>query len=323
MIQHRKIKHLGKPVSRLIMGTMILDHSIPEKSGKLLDDVFAAGINTFDSAAVYGTESEQTLGAWVNSRGIREQVVIITKGAHHNAFRKRVTPYDIYADCHDSLAKTGLDYIDIYLLHRDDPTQPVGPVVESLNRLYEAGIIKCFGGSNWTWDRIEAANEYACKYNLMPFSASSPNYSLAVQVDNPWGDGCVTLSGDNNEQERRFYARTGMPILAYSSLGRGFLSGLIQSDRPQDAAQLLDPAAQRGYMYPENFERLRRAEVLSARYEVSVPQIATAWLMHQPLCVYAIVGAQSGKEMQENIDALDINISPEELCWLNLETDEI
>ena len=321
MIQHGKIKHLNKPVSRLIMGTMILDHRIPEKSGQLLDDIFAAGINTFDSAAVYGTESEQTLGTWVNSRDIREQVVIMTKGAHHNAFRKRVTPYDIYADCHDSLAKMGLDYIDIYLLHRDDPTQPVGPIVESLNRLYEAGTIKCFGGSNWTWDRIEAANEYACKYNLMPFSASSPNYSLAVQVDNPWGQGCVTLSGKANEQERRFYARTGMPILAYSSLGRGFFSGLIQSGRPQDAEQILDSAARRGYMYPENFERLKRAEILSDKYQVTVPQIATAWLMNQALSVYAIVGAQSGKEMLENIAALDITISPEDSSWLNLETD--
>lgn len=320
MINYGRIKHLDKQVSRLIMGTMILNHSVPEKSGSLLDDVFAAGINTFDSAAVYGTESEQTLGTWVNSRGIREQVVIITKGAHHNAFRKRVTPYDIYADCSDSLAKMGVDYIDVYLLHRDDPTQPAGPIIEALNRLYEAGTIRCFGGSNWTWDRIEAANEYAYKYNLMPFSISSPNYSLAVQVDNPWGPGCVTLSGDAGKQERLFYDQTEMPILAYSSLGRGFFSGLIQSGKPQEAAQILDPAAQRGYMYPENFERLRRAEILSARYQVTVPQIATAWLMNQPLNVYAIVGAQSGDEMLENIAALDIKISADDLCWLNLET---
>lgn len=321
MMQYGQVKHLEKPVSRFLMGTMILNRKESSTSFGLLDDVFATGVNAFDTAARYGSESECTLGQWIKSRGIREKVVILTKGCHHNDFRKRVTPYDIYSDFHDSLAKLETDYIDIYLLHRDDPSIPVGPIVEALNRLYEAGKLRCFGGSNWTWDRIEEANDYAMKFDLIPFGASSPNYSLAVQVDNPWGPGCVTLSGAANQQERDYYVRTSMPVMAYSSLGRGFFSGQISSSQQEKAREILDEAAQRGYMYPENFERLRRTEILAKELNATVPQIATAWLMNQPLNLYAIVGASNGQQMQDNVDAMNLKISENEFRWLNLEID--
>jgi aryl-alcohol dehydrogenase-like predicted oxidoreductase len=89
-----------------------------ERSFTLLDEVFAAGGNTFDTAHGYnGGDSERTLGRWIQERGVREQVVIIGKGAHPYQGRNRVTPQDITADILESLQRMGLDSIDLYLLH--------------------------------------------------------------------------------------------------------------------------------------------------------------------------------------------------------------
>src|SRR4051812_14754926 len=133
---------IDKPISRLVQGTIMINSRDIDGSFRLLDDVFALGCTTFDTAHVYGSgDCERTLGRWVKERGLRDKVVVITKGAHPNADRKRVTPFDITSDLNDSLARLKVDKIDLYLLHRDDPSQPVGPIVETLNQHYKAGKI--------------------------------------------------------------------------------------------------------------------------------------------------------------------------------------
>src|SRR5690606_6316038 len=117
---------------------------------------------------------------------LRDKVVIVGKGAHLNRDRRRVTPWDITSDLYDSLARFQTDCIDLYLLHRDDPDFPVGPIVEVLNEHLRAGRIGAFGASNWTVERIQAANAYAAEHGLEPFVASSPNLSLADQIKEPW-----------------------------------------------------------------------------------------------------------------------------------------
>jgi aryl-alcohol dehydrogenase-like predicted oxidoreductase len=113
-----------------MIGSDKLDYSFG-----LLDDILALGGNTFDAAHVYGNgDNERTLGRWIEDRGVRDQVVIITKGAHHNQDRPRVTPFDITADLHDSLARLRTDYIDLYLLHRDDPRPAGRPDCRSAQR---------------------------------------------------------------------------------------------------------------------------------------------------------------------------------------------
>ena len=179
---------LHKPVSRLVQGTVMVRSDSWDSSVGLLDAVYALGCNTFDTAHVYGQgDNERTFGRWVNDRGLREKVVIIGKGAHHNQDRRRVTPFDISADIHDSLARLRTDYIDLYLLHRDNPAVPVGPIVDVLNDHLAAGRIRAFGGSNWSQARVQAANEYAAAHGLVPFAAASPHFSLAIQIQRTMG----------------------------------------------------------------------------------------------------------------------------------------
>ena len=313
-MKYGKVPGVRKAISRIVLGTMIINSDEEERSRALLDDAFDLGINTFDTAHVYaGGNSERCLGPWINDREIREKVVVISKGCHHNADRNRVTPFDIASDLHDSLARLHTDYIDIYMLHRDDPSAPVGPIVEALNEHLNAGRIRAFGGSNWEHTRINEANEYADAHRLTPFTASSPNFGLAEQVENPWGPGCVSLSGAKKESARRWYRHNGVSIFAYSSLGRGLFSGRITRKNYEEVA---DGACRSAYCHEVNFERLDRATKMAEDRGVSVAQIALAYVLNQGLDMFALVGAASREECEANVAALNMRLNRSELEWL-------
>ncbi len=330
-MEYIKIKGLEKDISRLVFGTAtpkLFAAVAPEATKRdeeaafeLLDTVFAAGINTFDCAAHYG---EVIMGRWMESRNNRDKCVILTKGAHPNAWRDRVTDYDILSDANDSLKKLKTDKIDIYMLHRDSSKVPVGIIVEALNRLYQEGKIATFGGSNWTHQRIEAANEYAYKHNLTPFTVSSPNFGLAEQVSDPWvadakfSDPCVTISGPENEEARAWYEKTGITVFAYSSLARGFFSGAFQSAKPEEAYKIMDEAGIKGYYCEQNIERLRRCEVLAQKKGVKVAQVALAWIFSQKMSLCALSSPVTKEQIYDNIKAMELKLTPQEVSWLNL-----
>jgi aryl-alcohol dehydrogenase-like predicted oxidoreductase len=323
-MQYATIEGVDKPVSRLVLGTMIVSDQEQERSLALLDAAFEMGGNTLDTAHGYGGgHSERGIGQWMAARGNREQVVVVTKGCHHNADRKRVTPFDLSSDLHDSLARLQTGYVDVYLLHRDDPSLPVGPIVEALNEHWRAGRIRVFGGSNWTHERIQEANDYAAEHGLQPFMASSPNFGLAEQVLDPWGPGCVTLSGPQNIEPRSWYQANQMPVFAYSSLARGFFSGRITPDNFEQAKSMLDRACLTAYCHDVNFERLARTIALAEQKGVTVPQIALAYILHSPLNVFPLVGAASGDEYAQNVKALDLALTADERAWLNLERESL
>jgi aryl-alcohol dehydrogenase-like predicted oxidoreductase len=310
------VQGLDKPVSRLVQGTVMVRSDAWESSVELLDAVFAQGCNTFDTAHVYGQgDNERTFGRWVNERGIREQVVIIGKGAHHNQDRQRVTPYDITADIHDSLARLRTDYIDLYVLHRDNPKAPVAEIVEVLNMHMLAGRIRAFGGSNWSHQRIQEANAYALKNDLVPFAVSSPHFSLAIQYKEPW-DNCISLTGEQGADARAFYRDTQMPLFTWSSLAGGFFSGRFRPDNLDTFTAYLDKLCVQSYCYDENFARYRRAEELAAAKGVSVPQLALAYVHNQPWNVFTLVGCANGGEFAVNAAALDVTLTEQELAWL-------
>src|SRR5437660_3499940 len=192
-MQYGSVPGIDKPISRLVEGTVMIESAKLAESFALLDGVFELGCTTFDTAHVYGSgDNERTVGRWIRERGLREKIVLIGKGAHPNSDRQRVTPWDISSDLYDSLARLQTDYIDLYLLHRDNPAVAVGPIVEVLNEHLAAGRIRAFGGSNWTPERLQQANTYAIEHGLTPFAASSPNFSLADQVQPPWA-GCLSI----------------------------------------------------------------------------------------------------------------------------------
>src|SRR5687768_16644514 len=230
-MRYREIPGFSKPVARVVQGTTMIGSDLDEaKSFALLDQVYELGCNTIDTAHVYsGGNSERIIGKWLQVRGLREEVVIITKGAAHSKDRRRLTPFDIASDLHDSLARLKTDYIDLYLLHRDDSEVPVEPIIDALNEHLQTGCIHAFGASNWSHERIEAANSYAHSNGREPFVASSPQFSLGESLDEPWPL-CISISGSLGKAAREWYAQTQMPLLIWSPVASGFFSGRFRRD---------------------------------------------------------------------------------------------
>lgn len=317
---YKNIDGIALPVSRIVFGTAMPAMIDGQDVTELLDSVFASGVNCFDTARRYGM-AERSLGDWIAKRGNREKLVIVDKGAHPlpDTTVPRVTPAAIEADIARSLDLLRTDYVDIYMLHRDDMTQPVGPIVEVLNDLRERGKLKLFGVSNWTVPRIEAANEYAYEHDLEPFTVSSPNYGLAEQVLDPWGGGCVSISGPNEAENRRWYQDSGMELFAYATLAHGLFSGKIHSDQLSHVADYLDEFAIRGYCCRDNYERLRRTEQIAEKHDCTVAQAALAWVLAQPLQVFAEVSASTPERFASNLGALELQLTDAELRYMDLQ----
>ena len=318
------IPGVNKPVSRLVQGTAntAFDPSKPDQAFALLDLAMEHGINTFDTAHVYGEGNESTLGRWVRERGVQDRVVILAKGAHPYGGRNRVTPADIEADMAESMQRQGLDYFDLYVLHRDDPAVPVGPLVEALNAHQKAGRIGAFGGSNWTHARIAEANAYAQEHGLTPFAVSSPNYSLAEMYAPPWDD-CISISGPQGEAARAAYAASGIAVTPWSSLAGGFFSDIYHRDN-LDTFSPDNYFAQiciKCYCGETNFERLDRARALAQSKGVSVAQIAVAFSASQPMNLFLLISSLTRDQFAANAAALDIALTPQELAYLDLKAD--
>jgi len=316
MMVYGEIPGMAKPVSRLVQGTVMINSRHLDEGFVLLDAVYEQGCTTFDTAHGYGGgDVERCVGRWVRERGIRDKVVIIGKGAHHNQDRRRVTPFDITSDLHDSLARFQFDTIDLYLLHRDDPEKAVGPIIERLNEHLKEGLFSAFGASNWSHERITQANAYATAHGLVPFVASSPHFSLAEQIVEPW-DNCVSIAGQGEAEARAWYRESKMPLFTWSSLAGGFFSGRFTRDNLHSFEGYFDELCIKSYASEANFRRLDRAMQLAESRNLTLAQIALSYVTSQPLELFALVGSASGNEFADNLAALDQQLTEQELAWL-------
>lgn len=322
-MQYGHIPGIDKPVSRVVQGTTMIGSDLDEaQSFALLDQVYALECNALDTAHVYSEgNSERVIGRWLQTRRLRSEIIIVTKGAAHSEDRRRLTPFDISSDLYDSLARLKTDYVDLYLLHRDDPDIPVEPIIDVLNEHLRAGSLRAFGASNWSHQRIAAANQYAQANGLVQFVASSPQFSLAESFDEPWPL-CLTISGPIGAAARAWYTQTQMPLLAWSPLASGFFSGRFQRDNLATFGEReWDRVVVQTYAAEANFQRLDRASLLAAEKGLNTAQIALAYVMNQPVNIFAVVGPHSGAKFKQNIEACWVELTAEEMAWLDLTGD--
>ena len=301
-----------KPLSRLIYGTAnahVLSDDAAE-AAECLDAALEAGFTVFDTARSYGN-AEGNLGAWLAGRGVREKITLVDKGCNpgQGGSTDELTAGCIRQQITVSLQKLQTEYTDLYLLHRDDPAMPVEPIVEELNALKAEGKLRHFGVSNWSISRINEANAYAAAHGLEGLHASSPAYSLAEMVHDPWGRS-VTLSGAGKAAERAAYTVSQLPVFAYSALGRGYLSGKFDPAADVPVEQCLPWAPIAEYDSPENRRRLTAAFALAGEAGLAVSTVCLCWLLAQPQNVYPIVSPGSATHMRQTAAALAL---PEDL----------
>ena len=308
-------------IPRLILGTMSLNDETPaarDDADALLDAAFENGLSAVDTGHVYGGgASERAIGDWLERRGLADDVFVLSKGCHPDEAGPRVNPEALARDLAESLDRLRLPAVDLYMLHRDDPAVPVGEMVDAFAEHLAAGRLRAYGFSNWTRARIEEACDYA-EANDRPLpAASSPNFSLADQVKDPWGGGCATLTGAAAAEDREWHRDTGMAIFAWSSLARGLFSGRVSRRALAADPGLVDEACRTAYVHNVNLARLDRVIEFAEAGGASVPQIALAWVLAQDLPLHAIVGAATGEEVEDLAAAAALTLTDEEQKWLS------
>lgn len=298
---------VDKPVSRLVMGC---DNQLAMAHASVVfDDFYARGGNTFDTGYIYGGgKIEPLLGRWIKNRGLRDKVVVIGKGAH----TPHCDPESITRQLNETLERLQTDYLDLYLMHRDNLEYNVGDFIDVLDEHQRAGRIKAFGASNWTVARYDEANRYARENGKAGFVALSNHFGLARALDVPWA-GCQHAT---DPQTQAWLRKEQIALFPWSSQARGFFAP--GRSHPDDHS---DPELVRCYYSPDNFERLRRAELLGQQRGVAATAIALAYVLAQPFPTFPLIGPRTVQETRTSTDALAITLTDDEREWLNLTTD--
>ena len=302
------------------LGTGSYGTAIPADRAMAMMDLYAeCGGNFIDTAHVYAAwvpggegASERTIGRWLASRGARANVLIATKGAHHDlkTYAKRMTAAAIRSDLHESLDRLGTDRVDLYWLHRDDPAVPVGEILGWLGEHLAAGLLRAIGCSNWSVDRQRAAAAWADEHGQVGFCASQVRWSLADFHFPPGDSGSGMYAMD--AEMAAWHRQTRVPVVAYSSQAGGFFSGRYGPDA-DPAAPGVREDVRRCYGTEENYRRLAAAQRLAAERGCSANQIALAWLLHQRFPTCALTGARTCEQLADSCAAANVSLSPREL----------
>jgi len=312
---HGRIRHLDKPVSRLVMGC---DNQPGMSHASVMwDHFYEHGGNCFDTAYVYGQGRMETLlGHWHRQRNLRRDIVIVGKGAH----TPECFPEKIGEQLTVSLDRLQTDYVDVYFMHRDNSDVPVGEFVSALNDEVRRGRIRAFGGSNWSLERLREGNRFAAAAGLQGFSAVSNNFSLAHMVTPIW-PGVMTAT---DPAFRQFLTEEAMALLPWSSQARGFFTPwagavIAGMGREQQVITTMQPSAaelERTWFSAENFARRERAGEMARDRGVQMIEIALAYVAAQPFECFPLIGPRVLAETRSCMRALEIRLSPAELEWL-------
>lgn len=290
------------PMSQLVMGC---DNQARDSDAAVIWDAWLeAGGNAFDTAHLYGSGvMEVLLGKWLRSRGVRDEVALIVKGAHS----PWCDPPNLKLQFEESLDRLGIERADVYMMHRDNRDYPVGEFVDVLDELASAGRIGAYGGSNWELERLREANDWARAHNKQPFSVLSNNLSLAV-MEQVW-PGCHT--GHNNELLAYLRAEK-MAHFSWSSQARGYFL-------PEEVRGTLPPGTEPEITFGSatNAARRERANELARQKGCSANQIAAAWVLRQDLTSFALIGPRRPGEITTSLPALEVELSPAEIIWLD------
>ncbi|WP_419925159.1 aldo/keto reductase [Candidatus Poriferisocius sp.] len=306
-MQYVELPGVQTPMSRVVQGAISLFALDDPSRFALLDAALGAGINAFDTAVNYATPDDSVdaiLGRWIRHRGGREGIVISAKGCHPELpdWVPRVNPDAIVEDIGRSRQQIGVDHLDLWLFHRDDPSAEIGSLAEAVNAAIDRGHIGAWGVSNWSTSRVEAAVEYADAHDLRRPVANSAHWSLVDQLDEPWDD-VVTLTGPNRAYDRAWHREQEVAVVAWSPLAGGFLSERTTRQELEAATEghLADTA--RCYLNEANWARRERAAEVGRRLGLSLSQVALAWALHADFSPSVIVANATNDEVAENVAA--------------------
>ena len=317
-MKYDKIIGLEKKISKLIMGND--NQEDYEEACKLWDHWISVGGNAFDNAHIYGGGSmESLLGKWHKSRNNLNEIVIIAKGAH----TPNCNPQSLSSQLTESLDRLKTECADIYIMHRDNLEIPVGEFIDVLNEEKNKGRMKIFGGSNWTLERFKEANDWAINKKKQAFSILNNNLALCKMI-NPLWKGCVS---SNDEEILNYLEKSQIAHLSWSSQGRGYflpeeITKKIENDITNSETWREPGEHSSGplscFDSLDNRERKQRAFTLASNMNTYAQNIAGAWPLNLNFPSFALVGPRNIVELDSSIKNLNIELTQEQVNWLNL-----
>lgn len=308
------IPHTNLAPSSLCLGTGNIGSGLPrEDSFALLDAFVELGGNFLDTAKIYAdwvpgerSISEKTIGDWMRLRGLRDRIIVGTKGAHPDLSAThipRLAPGDIMADIDASLRNLRTDRIDLYWLHRDDPARPVGDIMDTLAAATAAGKILHYGCSNWRVGRIGAAQQYAAGKGIPGFVANQMLWSLAAATPGEMPDPTMVAMDAALE---KFHRESGLAAIPYSSQANGLFQkmdrGLREIHRP--------------YANGTTTARFQRLRELRAQTGLSITELTLGYLLSQPFPTIPIIGCSTPSQLRDSWKAAGVRLTPEQIAFL-------
>ncbi|GAP07793.1 predicted oxidoreductase related to aryl-alcohol dehydrogenases [Anaerolinea thermolimosa] len=306
-------------VSSLCLGTADFGSTIDESTAfRMLDSFLDSGGNFIDTAKIYAdwlpgerSISEKTIGRWLRQSSKRHRIILATKGAHphlETMLTPRLSRAEILSDLDASLRHLGVEVIDLYWLHRDDPNRPVAEILETLNEAVRQGKIRAFGCSNWRVERIRAALETALAHRLVPFIADQMFWNLALVDPRTMGDSTLVAM---DEPLRRYHNETGLAAIPYSSQANGFFNKMARGQ-----VDALNPLHRQMYLHAENLARFQRADQLCRETGLSITQVVLGYLLSQPFPTVPIIGPRTLEQLADSLSAAEIRLTPEQIRTL-------
>ena len=315
---YRKLGKTGLKVSRFILGTMQMGWIVnKEDSHKLLDSALEVGINTLDTANIYSKwgegsypgKSEEIIGEWISDRGVRDDLVLATKVRGEMSDRPNdagLSRRHIMDAIEGSLTRLDTEWVDIYWSHSPDYDTPMEETLEAFTSLIENGSVHYIGASNHTAADIVESLWVSDTNGLSRYESVQPPYSLARRRD-------------FEKHLQPVIEKFGLGVTSYSPLGGGFLTGKYSKDKLPDSKRA--ETTKNRYFKDRNFRIVETLKEMAATNDVSIPQIALAWVLAQDVVTAPIVGANSPQQLEENIQALDLKLSDDDLKRLDKVSD--
>ena len=313
-MQYINFGKTGLKVSRICLGCMT--YGTPQWRDWVLDEdasrpffrhALDAGINFFDTADIYSIGvSEEVTGRALKDFAKRDEVVIATKvyspmGDKPN--QRGLSRKHIMEAIDASLRRLGTDYVDLYQIYRWDDETPVEETMEALHDVVKSGKARYIGASSmYAWQFVKA-QYVADLHGWTRFVSMQNHYNLVYREE---------------DREMNEYCRTeGIALIPWSPLARGFLAGNRTRDKSGETARSKsDGFAHHMYYQDNDFDTLDRVLDLAKRKGVKPAQIALAWMLHRPGITSPIIGASKMAHLDEAIAALDIELSGEDMEFL-------
>ena len=313
---YKAIKGLSDKVSSLCLGTMNLGVSLDlAGSFAVLDGFREMGGNFLDTARLYGYPdgvgygaSEKVIGRWMKERGCRDQMIVATKGGHpplEDMGHGRLDRASLQSDLEGSLKDLGVERIDLYWLHRDDPKLPVEEILYTLNQFIKEGKIGAIGASNWLPNRLEQAERAAAREGMTGFCADQPMWSLARDEDRQ--DLAEKRLVQMDGALYAYHQETGLACAPFTSQAKGFYAKLDQGGE-----EALSDKARRRYLTRHNLELYPALKALCQQAGISVAAGALAYLTNQPFPTFPIAGVSRMAHLEDLRQAADASLPGEE-----------